>query len=434
VFLLSYMVMGLLLGASTRRVAALDGKLGVTLPLALFLGVGMLIISTYQGLFSVSLFASLGSLIMGVAQIWITSSVKCLAFTRLSLQGIVVVYALSNVTSNVLYSAILTLGNEQQQIRVALIIPLLVIASFSFCQYLLRRNPAVEPPPPGAHWQNPFVTYRTQIGSLVAIIVTTVALRGVSQGGIWGDSVYVMDGADFTSLIISAGAGLSFLIIALPVFLYHTRQSSQLSLLFPFLVLVALMLALAITRSSPVFPWFSSLVERYCQTLLALTTAIAVKVFPAHPYRVIGFTLASTYLLALIWIAFIEGLSFEIHLIILVLAYLSVIAIVLIKVERTSGLTSLSDTETTTPSPVDEVLKAKSLVLAQQYALTQRETEILILLAKGRSVPYIQEQLFLAHGTVKTHTKHIYRKLEIHTRQELLTLFERSSEGEQPSK
>ncbi len=44
--------------------------------------------------------------------------------------------------------------------------------------------------------------------------------------------------------------------------------------------------------------------------------------------------------------------------------------------------------------------------------LTEREIEVLKLIAEGLSNPEIAEKLFLSVGTVKTHVKHIYWKIE----------------------
>jgi len=62
--------------------------------------------------------------------------------------------------------------------------------------------------------------------------------------------------------------------------------------------------------------------------------------------------------------------------------------------------------------------------VAHNYRLTQREQEILVLLAKGRSLPRIQQELHVSAGTANTHQSRIYRKLGIHDRQELLDLIE----------
>lgn len=73
-----------------------------------------------------------------------------------------------------------------------------------------------------------------------------------------------------------------------------------------------------------------------------------------------------------------------------------------------------------TPSDVDATCAA----LAQKHGLSGREAEILGYLARGRSQPYIREELVLSKNTVATHVKHIYQKLNVHSRQELLDLIE----------
>lgn len=60
--------------------------------------------------------------------------------------------------------------------------------------------------------------------------------------------------------------------------------------------------------------------------------------------------------------------------------------------------------------------------------MTKRESEVLTLLAKGASVSHIEEKLFISSSTVATHMKHIYQKLNVHSRKELYDLVERSSE------
>lgn len=59
-------------------------------------------------------------------------------------------------------------------------------------------------------------------------------------------------------------------------------------------------------------------------------------------------------------------------------------------------------------------------VFARAVGLTARETEILSLLVRGRTLPYIANELFVTTGTVKTHVRHIYEKALVDNRQELL--------------
>lgn len=66
--------------------------------------------------------------------------------------------------------------------------------------------------------------------------------------------------------------------------------------------------------------------------------------------------------------------------------------------------------------------KRKCETIANRYLLSKKETEVLFLLAKGRNAAIIQETLFISEGTARTHMRHIYKKLDVHTQQELIDL------------
>lgn len=65
-------------------------------------------------------------------------------------------------------------------------------------------------------------------------------------------------------------------------------------------------------------------------------------------------------------------------------------------------------------------------ILGKQCGLTPRETEILVFLAKGRDGKFVAEKYVLSYQTVKTHIKHLYAKLGVHSRQELINLVDQT--------
>ena len=69
----------------------------------------------------------------------------------------------------------------------------------------------------------------------------------------------------------------------------------------------------------------------------------------------------------------------------------------------------------------DAALFAK---IASDYQLTVREREICEYLSRGRNKRYISEQLDVAEETVKTHMGNLYRKLLVHSQQEIIDLVE----------
>lgn len=60
--------------------------------------------------------------------------------------------------------------------------------------------------------------------------------------------------------------------------------------------------------------------------------------------------------------------------------------------------------------------------IVSSYKLTDREFEVLKLLLKGKTATAIAQDLVVAPGTAKAHISKIYRKLDIHTKDELLDM------------
>ena len=62
--------------------------------------------------------------------------------------------------------------------------------------------------------------------------------------------------------------------------------------------------------------------------------------------------------------------------------------------------------------------------VAARFGLSPREQEVFALLVNGRDSVFIRNQLYISKNTVGTHIKSIYRKLGVHSRQELIDVFE----------
>lgn len=64
-------------------------------------------------------------------------------------------------------------------------------------------------------------------------------------------------------------------------------------------------------------------------------------------------------------------------------------------------------------------LHAACVSAAERFGLTARESEILVYLMQGHDRESIAQKLVISPETVKTHTRHIYEKLGVHSRVEL---------------
>ena len=83
-----------------------------------------------------------------------------------------------------------------------------------------------------------------------------------------------------------------------------------------------------------------------------------------------------------------------------------------------------------TPAEKKHELATRVAAVAREYKLSTREEEVLLLLGQRKTVGIIERELFIANGTAKAHVRHIYQKLDIHTRQELFDMLGVETEHE----
>lgn len=89
-------------------------------------------------------------------------------------------------------------------------------------------------------------------------------------------------------------------------------------------------------------------------------------------------------------------------------------------IEEASPLPS----QQTIPPSRDRLIETACQSLATEYGLTNREREVMAMLARGHNGYHIRDKLSLSYNTVKTHVQRIYRKLDVHSQQELIDLVE----------
>lgn len=66
--------------------------------------------------------------------------------------------------------------------------------------------------------------------------------------------------------------------------------------------------------------------------------------------------------------------------------------------------------------------------IAREYGLSTREREVMEMLAQGYTRTYIRDKLVISDGTAKAHIAHVYQKLDIHKKDDLLRLVKASEE------
>ncbi len=99
--------------------------------------------------------------------------------------------------------------------------------------------------------------------------------------------------------------------------------------------------------------------------------------------------------------------------------------------DETGGSRGPADGASGIPSGTPDSLAENLSELAVRYALSEREAQVLELLVAGNSRAKIAELLVLSVNSVQTYAKSLYRKMGVHSRQELIDL---AREGETPTR
>ena len=76
-----------------------------------------------------------------------------------------------------------------------------------------------------------------------------------------------------------------------------------------------------------------------------------------------------------------------------------------------------------TAAPIDPA-SVPCDIIARTYRLTAREREVLGLIAHGRNMPFMEQELVISRNTLKMHIRHIYTKLDVHSKQEIIDMVE----------
>ena len=107
---------------------------------------------------------------------------------------------------------------------------------------------------------------------------------------------------------------------------------------------------------------------------------------------------------------------------------LAMVSLFLFEDKTLRGFDAVAEEGAPTAEQQGDALEARCAHVAEAHGLTPRESEILVHLGQGRTARAISEKLVVSENTVKYHIKSIYQKLDVHSRDEVIDLIERSGE------
>ena len=284
---------------------------------------------------------------------------------------------------------------------------------------LLRRgrddksiNAAIEPgriPIPAAD-QSSVLTL------LVLLPVMNSVARALSNLAFWGGA-HVVDGSGLLAGI--AGPVVFLLVVAITF--ARLRDERIMGRLFVALVVIlggiVLFDADVMARAGfpqPVIDTLVSATELYSHHLFWVVAVVAIRTVDWHPYRLAALTELSMSAVAFAFGLLLQSFSGLSRFLVNGALY----AVVVIALALLWHMRAIAVERPASEPGIDAACGR----VASTYSLTPRESQVLLLLAQSRSRVFIQDELGLSDSTIKAHTAHIYQKLSVHSKQEVISL------------
>lgn len=250
---------------------------------------------------------------------------------------------------------------------------------------------------------------------LIVFPMLNAVARALSTLGFWGGENVI----DSVSVFMSMVAALIFAALVVASFSHCSdervvgRLMLGLAILMCCLVLFDRDMLEQMGVAGVVAATLSTATELFSDFTIRLTTVVAIWCVSQHPYRLTALTELVMSTLAVIFSIVLRNLSTMTHYVVSASTLAIFIAVL-------SLLWRMREAALAIPEVED--IEAACARLAEERGLTQRETEVLVLLVQGRSRSYICDALSLSDSTVKTYMSRLYRKLGIHGKQELISL------------
>jgi DNA-binding CsgD family transcriptional regulator len=408
---------GLIFIIFARKLPRVQKSSIVIAALLMCIGTGSLVIAYHQTLLDAQLM-SLSSIFIVIAcysfMVWV--------FYRQFARRLPTIYAVWGIAVSLVLetwlSSFVSLSlSSEAQIALSLVLPFLVAVVYFAAFKVDAQNPDPKPLPRISNNSEKF----SLITQVILITVALVFIQALSEAGIWGESRGTYAGLDvFSPFQLSITA---IIVLAFTFLVFHVpRKHLSLSLrcIIGFGISLMGLQLLALINDSGISSFLVSVVtgiEAFSHLVRWLMIIECVRLVSTPSYRVAGIAHLTSALVGLLWTHFVSEIAFGNFALVMVMIYLLLMSVIVIFVRGYySQNTKLWATEDT---------KGDSSVkrFASEYSLSPRESEILTLLMQGKKYLEIEQSYSLSSGTVKTHVSNIYKKLDVHSRQEARDLY-----------
>lgn len=433
-FLMGILVMSIVFTALPRKMREKDASLWPAVALLASVGTACFAIASSQDAFSPIVLSIGGLLLFGIGYFWLTARFVLLLARTQAYGCTIACLASSLIVEPVLVAFVERSLSADLQVSVVVLMPILSAVLFQCARHAALRQRSCEkggertvfgvPSRPRTKEQaDESGDIRNALILVAAASLLLATVRSLSFVGLWGEGH--IDTAEEPSMTSSPWLWLGYA-AALAVFSYIAlgrtaswplRLRFQPSFLTIIITLSVSMILAGDNRANPaLLDTLMRLNDSFSHLMFWAIVAIMLDISPTPSYRIIGIGTALYAAGSIAWVLFLGNADAVENLIVIVVIYVLAIASMHYSWNKREAEPSAS------AASVTDALEKRCAEVAEAYRLSPRESEILVLLAQGRTRTYIQEELVLAENTVKSHVAHIYTKLGIRDRQDMIDI------------
>lgn len=415
-----------------------------TVPLMLCCMVGGTMLYSFgfhQTLLDPQLVAVAGSALIGVGHVWIVSAIYLYLMGVSGKRETLYVLVAAQVAERILVELLNSFLTDASLIVCSYLLPIVTAFVLALSNRLLVRQRAVRDARADAARRGSVRSYF--IALCIMIGVGLVACGAMSTVGIWGTAGAGQFTGEGESLLTALVECLLVVFCCRMTFVASSEKPLALRYQSSLLVLITGFVLMSSRQLLAPVPdeFVNSLlvvVENYAHVLFWVVALDAARSLDSPSYRIFGIGLISCSVTGLAWSFFLEHHATVAESAVFVVFYLLLIVCIVYPqvFNRTSRRSSsdedaintfaLEGEERLTPGingrALQHALEQRCAHVAKDYGLSAREGEVLVLLVKGDTRQSMCKTLQLSEGTIKTHLTHIYSKLDIHSRSELLDI------------
>lgn len=448
-FLAGILALSIAFAAKPRLPRAADATLSVLLPFIGATGTACIALASNQNLFPPAMLCITGLLALGAGYCWFVVSYGLLLARTGSIARIVYCLAAALSMEPVVRLVIESTFSQTAISAIAVSLPFISMVLLTLVRSMVEREERQDPDAEasargfegGASDVEPVESGREALKSrtgkifvlLFATAVLLATVRTLSPCGTW-DAKF--DPAPMTSSFGLVAAYAAGVFLFAWYALVRAESRPVLTRFQPAFLLIVLTLFASLIMlfsqgpQSALLYTFMILDDSFAHMLFwaSIVCTIANAAMPGR--RVVGLAMGVYAAVSTAWL-FLLGDSDTLDAPVMAVAITAIYLLTMIVSHTNTGNVDMAERgeqdgaqeeSTALADRIAASIEERCLEISNEYKLSPRETEVLVLLAQGRTRVYIQDELVLAENTVKTHIAHIYKKLDVGNRQEMLDL------------